>query len=142
MGSDDLFNGLQGGRELIDWFGRVPRFHDAELLRIDLSSANGGSLHVHAWNLTDVVDSEGFYVTDKHALVTVSFVNVRRIDLSEFHLPGIISSMEFEDAKPGTEVSWTSSYGVDGSILAETVLFEVRPGKPTPISTAVLKATR
>jgi len=135
MGSNDLINDLQGGPALIDWFGRVPRFHDAELLQIDLSSASGSSLHVHAWNLTNVLDSKGFYVTDNHALVTVKLVNVQRIDLSEFHLPGIISSMDFEDAKPGTRVSWASSYGVDGSILAETVLFEFRSGKPPLIQT-------
>lgn len=33
---------IPGGDALVEWFGRVPRFHDAELLEINVSGKGAG----------------------------------------------------------------------------------------------------
>ena len=44
---------IQGGPELLTWFGRVPRFHDAEILSLNLDRKGQSTILVHAWNMTD-----------------------------------------------------------------------------------------
>jgi hypothetical protein len=44
---------VPGGQALIDWFGRTPRFHDAELLEINLASKGPSVLRIHAWQITE-----------------------------------------------------------------------------------------
>ena len=34
MAANSVLQDIPGGKALFDWFGRVPRFHDAELLEI------------------------------------------------------------------------------------------------------------
>lgn len=121
---------LPGGAAIIDWFGRFPQFHDAELLQIELSSARNSKMLIHAWNMTDAVTAEGFYVTDRHAVVTINLATVSAVSLSEFHQPGIIANLEILELQSEMQISWTSSYGVHGRIVAGQLSFELEPGKP------------
>lgn len=40
----ETFAEIPGARDLIDWFGFAPHFHDAEILDIELSSKRSGHL--------------------------------------------------------------------------------------------------
>ncbi|HWE75563.1 MAG TPA: hypothetical protein VG328_20560 [Stellaceae bacterium] len=44
-----ILDNIPGGEALFGWFGRVPRFHDANLLEISFSDG-AGLLRIHAWN--------------------------------------------------------------------------------------------
>jgi len=79
---------------LLAWFGRVPRFHDAELLEITLASKGESVLRIHTWEMTNQVDDRGYFVLDKHVVVTITLHSVTEISLSDFDLPGIIGSLE------------------------------------------------
>ncbi|HEX8896508.1 MAG TPA: hypothetical protein VF783_24540, partial [Terriglobales bacterium] len=57
--------GIAGAPELYDWFGRWPQFHDAEVLSPHLNRTGSSVLTVHAWDMRDKVDSDGFYVFDR-----------------------------------------------------------------------------
>lgn len=119
-----------GGQTIIDWFGGVPQFHDAELLQIELSSARNSKIVIHAWHMTDVVGGDGCYLTDRHALITIYLESVKLIDLSDFHETAIIFGLKLIERSSEIEISWTSSYGVCGRIVAGTLEFELTPGKP------------
>jgi hypothetical protein len=128
---------MLGGQALIDWFGHVPSFHDAEILEIALNSRGPSTLRLHTWRLTDEVDGRGFFVLDRHAVVTVTLTAVRRAAISNFDLPGIISSLDISKIEIGTEYTrtemgtqWTSSYGVEGTLTARGVRFDLQPGNP------------
>jgi hypothetical protein len=54
----------------------VPRFHDAELFEITFFGKGAGRLCIHAWNMTDKVDAQGYFVLDKHAVVTLALEGV------------------------------------------------------------------
>ena len=135
----DVFAALPGGPAVIDWFGFVPSFHDAEL--DCLSVANGtASLTLKTFRMTGAVDATGVYVLGKHARVTLDL-----FDVTGLSLKGNAASVLIElgvrriDAAPSgfdtcegprtgdVEVSFESSYGLMGSIYVRGVRFSVSP---------------
>ncbi len=130
MGETSILDDLPGGRTLFDWFGCTPRFHDAELLEITLSSNGQSTLRIHAWVMTDEVDSQGYFVQDKHVVVTVTLDQVTHVALSDFHLEGIIYDLRITRVDDGYQFSWGGSYGVEGTLRAKQVSFDLCAGKP------------
>jgi hypothetical protein len=114
---------VAGERDLIDWFGGVPRFHDAELKEIAPLSTGESRLRVRAWNTTGKVDNKGYFILEKHATVTIALSNVTSINLSDFDLPGIIFDLKISKIDDQFQVSWSGSYGVAGDIKARGLSF-------------------
>jgi Immunity protein 50 len=121
---------IPGGKALFDWFGHMPSFHDAELLEIDLVSKGPSTLRIHTWEMTDKVDARGYFVLDKHVVVTITLEEITRIDLVDFNLPGIILDLEIERVDEGIEFAWGGSYGCDGTLRAKKAYFDLKAGKP------------
>jgi hypothetical protein len=131
MPSTSVLNDIPGGKSLIEWYGRVPRFHDAKLLEISFSRNAAGLLRIHAWNMTDEVDAKGYFVLDKHAIVTLTLEGISAINCIDFDMiPGIIFDLEITKADEQFHVEWTSSYGVSGFIIARHARINLAPGKP------------
>jgi len=121
MTTEIALSDIPGGRELIDWFGYVPRFHDANLLGINLVSDGPSSLRIHAFRIN---------VLDKHVVVTVTLEAVIQVGLSDFNLPGIIFELSFSTVEDDIQLAWTGSYGVEGTIRAKQARIDLIPGKP------------
>lgn len=127
VGDVKLLVGVPGGQCVVDWFGGVPHFHDANLLEISLNSQGSSALRIHAWVMTDQVDDQGYFILDRHALVTITLNEVMCIDLTEFQLRGIIGDLEIKRSEDGYSISWGSSYGVVGNVEAKQISFELQP---------------
>lgn len=126
-----LLHDIPGGEALVEWFGRAPRFHDAELLEITFSSKGAGLLRIHTWNMTNEVDAKGYFVLDKHVMVTLVLEGVSAINLADFDMaPGIIFDLEITKVDQHFRVEWSASYGVDGFITAKHLQISLAPGKP------------
>jgi len=126
-----MLHNLPGGRALIEWFGGAPRFHDAELLELTFSNKGSGLMRLHAWNMTDQVDDEGYFINDKHAIVTLLLEGVRSINCVDFDMkPGIIYDLKITAVDELYRVEWSASYGLEGSITAKGVQINLMPGKP------------
>jgi hypothetical protein len=122
---------LPGGAAIVDWFGRMPRFHDANLLGLSLVPGGESVLTLHAWDTTDQIDDGGFFVLSRHAVVKIRMTDVTAASLSDFHMfPAIIFDLELTRSGDLFNLTWTSSYGVEGSIWAGALAFELAPGKP------------
>jgi hypothetical protein len=121
--------GVAGEGTVISWFGRMPRFHDAELREIVLSSNGPNLLRILAWNMTDKTDEKGYFILEKHAVVTITLDAVTAVNLSDFNLPGIILDMAVSRLGDEFELAWTGSYGVEGAIRAKNLSFALEPGK-------------
>ena len=139
MTDEATLQDIPGGRALLDWFGSVHRFHDAELLEIDLNSKGPSTLRIHTWRMTDKVDARGYFELDKHVVVTITLEGVTDISLAEFNLPGIIFDLEVTTTDESTQspwnrssiqLTWSGSYGVAGTLRAKTARFDLQPGKP------------
>jgi hypothetical protein len=121
---------VPGGPTLIEWFGRVPHFHDAELLEINLASQGKSTLRIHAFRMTDEVDERGYYVLDKHVVVTITLEGVTHVSLNDFNLVGIIGDLEVIAVPGGVQLAWDGSYGVQGTLCAQQMRIDLQPGKP------------
>jgi len=116
---------------LVEWFGRVPRFHDAELLEITFSGKGVGLLRIRAWNITDQVDTKGYFILDKHATVTLALEGVSVINCVDFDMmPAIILDLEITKVDENYCIEWSASYGVAGFITAKHVRISLAPGRP------------
>jgi hypothetical protein len=130
--SGPALHDIPGGEALFDWFGRVPRFHDAELLEITFSGKGSGLLRIHAWNTTNKVNARGYFVLDKHVVVTLALEAVSAIDCTNFDMvPAIILDLEITRIDQGFRLEWSASYGASGSISAKEVRITLEPGEPS-----------
>jgi hypothetical protein len=128
--TDTALHEIPGGQALIDWFGRVHNFHDANLLEINLASKGTSALRIHTWRMTDKVDDRGYFVLDRHIMATIDLHEVTYVALTDFNLPGIIAYLQITKANPVFEVTWSGSYGVSGTLRAQRISISFRPGKP------------
>jgi hypothetical protein len=129
--SGSALHDIPGGEALFDWFGRVPRFHDAKLLEVTFSGKGSGLLRIHTWNMTNEVDEQGYFVLDKHVVVTLALEAVSVINCTDFNMvPGIIFDLEITSLDQGFHLEWSASYGVSGSINAKQVRITLEPGEP------------
>ena len=117
--TDTALHGIPGGQALIEWFGHVPHFHDAYLLDITLATKGPSTLRVHAFQITDRVDDQGYFILDKHVVVIFSLDEVSCVALTDFNLPGIIFDLEITHGDLGFELVWSGSYGVSGTLRAQ-----------------------
>ncbi|TXI02746.1 MAG: hypothetical protein E6Q76_15025 [Rhizobium sp.] len=128
MSSTSVLNDIPGGKSLLEWFGRIPRFHDAELLEISFSGSGAGLLRIHAWNMTGQVDAKGYFVLDKHAIVTLILEGVSAISCTDFDMvPGIIFDLEITKTDQSFRIEWDASYGVSGFVSAKHVEISLVP---------------
>jgi hypothetical protein len=126
-----ILHDMPGGTALFDWFGRVPHFHDAELLEVTLSTKGSGLLRIHTWEITDNLDAHGYYVLDKHVVVTLALEGISVVDCADFDMaPGIIFDLAITRAEQRFRIEWSASYGVAGSIVAKQVRVILEPGRP------------
>lgn len=126
-----ILHEIPGGRALVEWFGGVPHFHDAELLELTFSKEGSGLIRLHAWNMTDQVDDKGYFINDKHAIVTLLLGGVSSINCIDFDMvPGIIYDLDISAVNEFYRVEWSASYGVEGSITVKGVQINLMPGKP------------
>ena len=121
---------VQGSEKLLQIFGRWPSFHDAEVMEIHLSRApkeTGGSrdrrvellAKIHTWDMTNELDSRGYYVLKNHTLVTLRFSGVEELRLEGFNHQNVIFGLTIqpkESSGAGSSkfhVEFDPSFGVD-----------------------------
>jgi hypothetical protein len=89
-----LYQKIQGGKELLDWFGVVPSFHDAEILSLHLDRSEGARLNLNGWITTNAVDPQGYFVITKRAMITFAFKEITDLHLDEFSHQNVIYGLE------------------------------------------------
>jgi hypothetical protein len=118
----DCIAEIPGAAELSNWFGGFPSFHDAKA-EFQINSDGTGWLKAHGFRMTDKVDAQGFYVSDKHFVVTVFFGSLCSVSLSDF-LPGqfILGALDFKKCDEGIRVDFLdTSYGVSGYVISRNL---------------------
>ena len=126
---------IPGGVELIKWFGFTPHFHDASVLFAKFVDGGRGELRIHAWRMTDQTDAHGYFILDRHAVVTFSFEGVRDINLRDVNEFGGIYDLSLSAIDDGFRIEWDNTCGrdgpgIEGSVAARDVRVSFVPGKP------------
>ncbi|MFT5798937.1 MAG: hypothetical protein ACI84R_003006 [Candidatus Azotimanducaceae bacterium] len=128
------YESITGGSDLLEWFGRVPSFHDAEVLNIHLRREGRSTLTIHTWNMTDRIKN-GYFVLEKHAVVEFSIDRIYELELDGFNHQNVIRGLDLtrvnlEDNKAVYELSIDQCYGLSGSIRAEKIAVKCTAVKP------------
>jgi hypothetical protein len=121
---------VPGAQQLVDWFGRWPSFHDAEVLSIHLNRSGFSSIRLHTWDMTDQVDPKGFYILRKHVVVSFTLEGLRDIELSRFSVQNVVSELNLIKTNDGFQLDLGPCYGVAGSLTASSIRIEFTPGVP------------
>jgi hypothetical protein len=128
---------VSGAEDVVAWFGYWPSFHDAEVLSISLDRVTGCRVSIHAFEMTQEVDSGGYYVNTKHAIVTFFMEGFPRDNsgisgtrIEAFNHQNVLSSASVKRLPEGYELVLEGCYGVDGSIVCERMSVTLEPGLP------------
>lgn len=140
-----IYQEVSGGAELLRWFGRVPSFHDAEILSLDLRRKGQSTLRLHGWVMRDEASQDGFMVLDRHAIVTFTLDGMMDLQLDGFNIQNVIDGLILRHApdRPerrghlvldplphDIEIELEPCYGLNGLIRARSVVITFQPGKP------------
>ena len=133
---------IENSESVTSLFGYWPSFHDAEVLQISISRSSehdGGpslSADVHVFEMTQQVDSDGYYVNHKHSVVTLLFQGLDELSLDGFNHQNALSDLSIAETEPGgmLRVNFDSAYGLDSEFTCRTMkVVSVVPGVP-PLS--------
>jgi hypothetical protein len=148
MASDketSIYDAVSGGADLARWFGQVPTFHDAEILSLYLCRKGQSVLRLHGWSGTGEVGQDGYFVRDRHAVVTFTLSGVMDLQLDGFNIQNVICGLVLRRApdRPerrgylaldplpqDIEIELEPCYGLNGLIRVRTVSVTFEPGKP------------
>jgi hypothetical protein len=121
---------IPGYDEVVEWFGRWPSFHDAEVLELHLDRSGPSWVKLHVWLMTNKINVQGQYVQEKHATVTFKFENVTNLNLADFSSQNVIFGLNLERRETGYRLELSPCYGLAGYLEAERISVTVAPGKP------------
>ena len=120
---------ISGAADVVAWFGRWPSFHDAEIVSLHLHRSDPSILAIYAWNMTDKIDASGHYELEQEALVTFTLLGVSDLELADFSVQNVISSLQVERRDTGIRITLSPCYGLCGTLDAESVSVVVTPWK-------------
>ena len=121
---------VQGADALIAWFGEWPSFHDAEILELRLRRAGSSHCHIHTWKMTHEIDTNGYYVLEKHVVVTFTIDNIEELSLEGFNRQNVLSGLEVSQTEDLVSLTLEPCYGLGGYLTAKSVIVSFVPGKP------------
>ena len=140
-----IYDAVSGGADLVRWFGQVPSFHDAEILSLDLRRKGQSVLRLHGWINTGKVGQDGYFVLERHAIVTFTISGIMDLQLDGFSIQNVIGGLVLRRApdRPerrgylaldplpqDVEIELEPCYGLDGLIRARAVSITFESGKP------------
>ena len=122
---------IPGADALAVWFGSWPSFHDAEIHELHLDRQRVSWLKIHTWRMTDRVDDKGYYVLEKHVMVTFNLKGVTTLVLDDFSHQNVISELVIEQVRDGLVMTLEPCYGLSGMIEAKEISIEFTPIAPS-----------
>ena len=123
---------IPGWSALIEWFGHEPNFHDAEVISIDLRREPEPSVvRVHAWRTNADLDKNGCFRRDKQAIVTFTLEGITALELSDWNRQNVLFELHVESGEEGCTMHLPSSSGLEGKIIAASIVVSFEPGSPS-----------
>jgi hypothetical protein len=126
----DLIQAVPGAQKVFDWFGAWPSFHDAEVVGLQLNRTGPSKVCVHTFRMTNEINPQGFYKTEKHCLVTFLIDEITAVQLNDFNHQNVLFGLTLNKENGEFVLSFNPSYGLEGNIRAKTIRVELAPGVP------------
>jgi hypothetical protein len=123
---------LEGENDMLDWmpvvqwFGFLPNFHDAQVISIDLRRAPEPSvIRVDAWRTLKEVDERGYFKMDRRAVVRFVLMNIVRQEFDGWNHQNVLNKLTVTEEPDGQLLSLESTFGVDGYLVAKHITVEI-----------------
>jgi hypothetical protein len=138
-----VYRDVPGGDELLNWFGEVPDFHDAEVVSMTFNRRGTSELKIHGWVMRPS-ETRGEIILDKHAVVTFRIEGIMDLQLDHFSSQNVIWGLTLkravdrgrsnyfslpEDASD-IDLELAGCFGVEGFIRAKKIAISLTPGRP------------
>ncbi len=145
-GEPSIYESIPGGAELLQWFGCVPTFHDAEILALTLNRRGESLLRIHGWLTPFDPASRVFPEDTKHAVVTFTLEGIMDLQLECFSHQNVIGGLvlrrapdrpdrrsfnSLERGPEDIEIELEHCFGLCGRLRMRSVSLAFRPGGPT-----------
>jgi hypothetical protein len=121
------FGRIPGGQGLIDWFGAVPTFHDAEVLSLCLERKGTSTLVVYGFRMTAEIDARGYFVLDRKFIATFELIEIEMLELEGFSIQNVLDGLTLAESPSGYRIDLEPIYGLGGSIACKTVRVSFKP---------------
>jgi ligand-binding SRPBCC domain-containing protein len=121
---------IEGAEAVVEWWGGWTRCHDFHLLTVPAPGADRGELRIHGWVTDPVPDDRGYFVRSKHCLLRISLTGIRSVVLSSAEVPAILFDLTLQPTADGFLVTWESTLGCEGKIVAAHASITLEPGRP------------
>ncbi len=102
--SDDsiehIYDQIPGGQALLDWFGYVPSFHDAEIVGLDLRRTGRAccASTISSRHTSPSTSKAAPIVFEKHAVVTFALEDIMDLQLNGFSHQNVIGGLTLRRA--------------------------------------------
>jgi hypothetical protein len=123
---------IQGASDLVAWFGYWPTFHDAEVLDLQLErTATRCLFRVHAFRMTPETDDRGYFICDRHVVVSFECEDVTSLEIDGFNHQNALMGLELSRTSEGAiRLELEPAYGLGGVIEARGLRLTLAPGVP------------
>ena len=107
---------VKNGKSLVEAMGFWPSFHDANVMEAS-RDGDSFSVTVHLFAMTDQVDSAGYYVLEKHHLVTIVMGGVASNSLPSDYSGDCLDRLSFQRIGGHLQVDFSSHMNQDGTVV-------------------------
>lgn len=107
---------IKGSEQLVQAMGYWPSFHDATVVESS-RTADSFSVKLHVFAMTDKMDSVGYYLLEKHHLVSFRFLGVKTNTLPAGYANDCLSSLTFRKSGELLQAEFESHMDQDGIII-------------------------
>ena len=124
---------VKNAGSLTSHFGHWPCFHDAELVRLELTRAQGTpklTMDFYTFQMLSETDEQGRYRPAKKCVVTFLFTGLDEFRLDEFNGQNVIFGLDFDLCPDGIHVTGHPCYGASFTFVCREV--EVLRVEPLP----------
>ena len=113
-------------KAVVDIYGGWPSFHDAEVPAYVPPTSGSQSLAftIHTWQMTNEVDAKGYFVLQKHTLVSFRFDDIFDVEMAAFGAGNSLFGIEFFPSSDGS-----SFRVVLDSVMDKSSSFSARKGE-------------
>ena len=125
--SPELAADIPGAPEFIEWFGHFPTFHDGSVLGFALDLSRRGRLVVKAHRMNPELDEKGYFILDKHCVVTFTLEKITEADLSFEDAPEFISQLTVAAHDDGFQLEIDAINGFDGLLRMKALRLGFEP---------------
>jgi hypothetical protein len=120
---------IEGAQAFVDWFGRWPSFHDAEVVHLHLNTQGPSSLLIYTSEMLTETDEKGYFKSAKHVNVEFLLFELEKVEIEgeEFCVGNILMFMACTKEGECLTLDWHSLLGIGALLSARQVTLNFTP---------------